>query len=194
MITAQLVMVAIMTAAPMDIILLDGNLTVVGGALAAHASGMFVLSPFTGWVIDRIGARKVMFAGLLVLIAAAALGAVMTMSQVVFGDLSLFLLGYGWNLCFLAGSRTLAVKLSAKNQGQVVGAVDAMVWGVSATGTLGGTALLSAGGYSMMSGIIGTLPIITFVLLLQSRPVAAVRKAARGPGQPTATEETDQAA
>jgi MFS family permease len=195
MVVAQLVMVAIMTAAPMDIMMMMGNLTVVGGALAAHASGMFVLSPLTGWVIDRIGARKVMFAGLVVLVAAAALGAGATMSQALLGDLSLFLLGYGWNLCFLAGSRTLAVTLSAKDQGRVVGTVDAVVWGVSATGTLSGTALLSAGGYSMLSLIFGALPIITFGLLLLNRPVAAVRDVDPGRSEAApAADRTDEAA
>jgi MFS family permease len=194
MIVSQLIMVAIMTAAPMDIVLKDGGLVVVGTALAAHAAGMFVLAPVTGWMIDRIGARKVMFLGLAVLIGAAALGAGATMSHELLGGVSLFLLGYGWNLGFMAGSRTLAATLAAGGQGQVVGAVDAVVWCVSATGTLGGTALLGAGNYTIMAEIMGILPIITFLLLLRSRPVAAVRDDA-APAETTTTEDrTDKAA
>ncbi|NBH06351.1 MFS transporter [Amycolatopsis sp. SID8362] len=194
MIVSQLIMVAIMTAAPMDIILKDGTLVVVGAALAAHAGGMFVFAPLTGWMIDRIGARKVMFAGLAVLVLAAAIGAGSTMSHTVVGSISLFLLGYGWNLGFMAGSRTLATTLSSNGQGQVVGAVDAVVWCVSATGTIGGTALLGAGGYSIMAEIMGILPIVTFLLLLRSRPVAAVSPAAAPAAAAGAPERTDEAA
>ncbi len=196
MVVSQVIMVAIMTAAPMDIILKNGNLTVVGTALAAHAGGMFVLSPLTGWVIDRIGSRAVMYAGLVVLTASAVLGAVSPMSHSLLSgsNVALFLLGFGWNLCFMAGSRTLAVTVSAGGKGQVVGAVDAVVWGVSATGSLGGTAVLSVGGFAMLAQITGVLTIVTFLLLLRSRPVVAVRDAGVPAGTPSGPEPLDEAA
>jgi MFS family permease len=168
MVTAQLVMVAIMTAAPLDIHTRHTDLTLVGTALAAHTTGMFVLSPLTGWVIDRVGSRRVMVAGLFTLVAAAALAASAPQTQQLLPDLALFLLGYGWNLCFMAGSRRLAVDLPVQRQGQVVGVVDAVVWGVSATATLSGTALLSLGGYSLLAEIAGALPVLTVFALLRS--------------------------
>lgn len=200
MIVSQVIMVAIMTAAPMDILYKDGNLVIVGTALAAHAGGMFFLSPLVGWVIDRVGSRKVMYSGLVVLTASAVLGATTPMSHSLFSgsNISLFLLGLGWNLCFMAGSRTLATTLAEGGKGgQVVGAVDAVVWGVSATGTLGGTAVLSIGGYAMLAQITGVLTIITFLFLLRSRPVAAVRNDADASAEPRpepVPEQTDKAA
>lgn len=196
MIVSQVIMVAIMTAAPMVLIYQNGNLTVVGNALAAHAGGMFLLSPLVGWVIDRVGSRKVMYSGLVVLTGSAVLGAISPMSHSLLSgsNISLFLLGLGWNLCFMSGSRTLAVTLSSGGKGQVVGAVDAVVWGVSATGTLGGTAVLSVGGYAMLAQITGVLTVVTFLLLLRSRPVAALRPAAAPAEPPAAAERTDEAA
>lgn len=196
MVVSQIIMVAIMTAAPMDIIVENGTLTVVGTALAAHALGMFALSPLTGWVIDRIGSRKVMLSGLVVLTGSAVLGATSPMSGGLFSGshISLFLLGFGWNLCFMAGSRTLAVTLSTGGRGQVVGAVDAVVWGVSAIGTLGGTSVLSVGGFTMLAQVTGALTVLTFLLLLRSRPVVALRDAGIPAGPRTVPGQTDEAA
>lgn len=194
MLTGQLVMVAIMTAAPMDIHMRHGDLTLVGTALAAHTTGMFVLSPVTGWIIDRIGSRPVMFAGLAVLVAAAAVAATAPDTNRLLGDLALFLLGYGWNLCFMSGSRTLAVTLPP-HQGQMVGSVDAVVWSVSATATLAGTALLSMGGYGMLAEVAGSLPVITAVFLARTKSLAALRTVVQaGPGEPGEERPADQAA
>jgi MFS family permease len=172
MVTAQLVMVAIMTAAPLDIHTRHTDLTLVGMALAAHTTGMFVLSPLTGWIIDRVGSRRVMVAGLFTLVAAAALAATVSETGQLLPNLALFLLGYGWNLCFISGSRRLAVELPVQNQGQVVGVVDAVVWCVSATATLSGTALLSLGGYSLLAVIAGCLPLLTGRVLLRTKLAA----------------------
>lgn len=169
MVVGQLVMVAIMTAAPLDIHLRHLDLTLVGVALAAHTTGMFALSPVTGWIIDRVGSRPVMFAGLAVLVASAAIAAVSPDDHPVLPNLAMFLLGYGWNLCFLAGSKRLAVTVPPRGQGQVVGAVDAVVWSVSASATMGGTALLAIGGYSTLAVAAGCLPFVAAVMLLRSR-------------------------
>ncbi len=173
MVIAQLVMVAIMTAAPLDIHMRHLDLTLVGMALAAHTTGMFVLAPLTGWIIDRVGSRPVMYAGLAVLVAAAAIAATAPQTHQFLPNLALFLLGYGWNLCFVAGSRRLAVTVPTRNQGQVVGSVDALVWSVSATATMAGTALLSLGGYSMLAVVAGILPVLGTLVLLRSRSAGA---------------------
>lgn len=194
MLTGQLVMTAIMTAAPMDIYMNHGSLTMVGTALSAHITGMFVLSPVTGWVIDRIGARPVMFAGFATLVAAAVLAATAPGSQPLLGDLALFLLGYGWNLCFMSGSRTLAVILPTGARGPVVGMVDAIVWSVSATATLTGTGLLATGGYAVLSEIVGCLPILTAIILFRSGlrfDVATVRSAQTEQDRHETDDETD---
>jgi hypothetical protein len=113
-----------------------------------------------------------MVAGLFTLVAAAALAATAAETGQLLPDLALFLLGYGWKLCFISGSRRLAVDLPVRNQGQVVGVVDAVVWCVSATATLSGTALLSLGGYSLLAVIAGCLPLLTGRALLRSKLAA----------------------
>jgi MFS family permease len=62
MATAQLAMVVVMTAMPLDMHLHGRGLGAVGVALSAHTLGMFALSPVTGRLLDRVGPRPVMLA------------------------------------------------------------------------------------------------------------------------------------
>jgi MFS family permease len=157
MATGQVVMVAVMTATPLDMHLHHQQLGLVGAVLSAHTLGMFALSPLTGWLLDRRGSRPVMFAGLLTLAIATALAAAAPHSQALLQTTALFLLGYGWNLCFIGGSGRLASGLPATDRARVESAVDAAVWGVAATASLASTAVLSVGGYALLAGVAGSL-------------------------------------
>jgi predicted naringenin-chalcone synthase len=64
---------------------------------------------------------------------------------------ALFLLGYGWNLCFVGGSGRLARDLPEPVRPHVEGAVDAAVWTIAAAASLLSTVVLSAGGYAVLA-------------------------------------------
>ncbi|GAA0332835.1 MFS transporter [Actinoallomurus spadix] len=171
MVTAQVVMVAVMTAAPVDMHLHGQGLGAVGLALSAHTLGMFALSPVTGRLFDRVGARPVMLAGLVSLAVAALLAAVVPEGDMGSRAGALFLLGYGWNLCFVGGSGLLARDLPADERARVEGAVDAAVWGVAAAASLASTLLLSAGGYPALAGLSCVLLAVPLLLVLSGRDV-----------------------
>jgi MFS family permease len=156
MAVAQVVMGAVMTAAPLGMHLHHEGLGVVGTALSAHALGMFALSPLTGWLLDRIGARPVMLAGLVTMLVATAQTAIAPHDEAL-RVAALFLLGYGWNLCFVGGSGSLATGLPAADRTAVEGAVDGAVWGLAAVAALASTAAFASGGYLLLAGIAGTL-------------------------------------
>jgi MFS family permease len=163
MITGQVVMVAVMTAAPVDMHLHGQGLASVGTVLSAHALGMFALSPVTGRLLDRVGSRPVMLGGLLTLTIAAGFAA--TVSLPLLRTAALFLLGYGWNLCFIGGSGRLARDLPPAERPRVEGAVDAMVWSITAVASLVSTAVLSTGGYPTLAAAAGGLTVIPAILL-----------------------------
>jgi MFS family permease len=175
MATAQVVMVAVMTAAPLDMHVHGAGLGSVGVALSAHTLGMFALSPLTGRLLDRAGSRPVMLAGLLTLAIASGLAAAGPRGDAVLRTASLFLLGYGWNLCFVGGSGRLARDLPAADRARAEGAVDATVWGLAATASLASTAILATGGYAVLAGLAGMLVLLPAAGLLGARAVAASR-------------------
>lgn len=183
MATAQVVMVAVMTAAPLDMHLHGDGLGTVGMTLSAHTLGMFALSPLTGRMTDRYGAHPVILAGLAVLALSTALAAVATGSP---GRVAaLFLLGYGWNLCFVGGSARLARDLPEAERPHTEGAVDAAVWTVAAAASLLSTAVLSAGGYAVLAWASCAGALAVGVGQVRRRaPLARPEPAERGIGRP----------
>ncbi|MEU7928354.1 MFS transporter [Micromonospora sp. NPDC049801] len=163
MATAQLVMIAVMTAAPLDMHLHGHGLGEVGAVLSAHTLGMFALSPLTGRLVDRVGTRPVMLGGLLTLSLAAVLTAANTHTQP--RAVALLLLGYGWNLCFIGGSTQLTQNLPQSQCVQVEGAVDSGIWSIAAIAGLGSTAILATGGYRALAGL-AILAVIPSALLV----------------------------
>ncbi len=70
-----------------------------------HLLGMFVPFIFSGYLLDRIGAARVVYAGFAVY---AACFAVLLASDSVFAfHIGLMLLGVGWNFTFLGGTTLL---------------------------------------------------------------------------------------
>jgi MFS family permease len=143
MITAQLVMVAVMTAAPLSMHMHGADLGAIGAMLSAHTFGMFALAPLSGWLLDRFGARMVMTGGLATLAGSAAFVAGSPRGTAL--TAALFLLGYGWNLAIVGGSGTLA------GDGAAQGAVDALSWGASTLATTASSLLFVHGGYPLLA-------------------------------------------
>jgi MFS family permease len=157
--TAQVVMVAVMTAAPVEMHHHGQGLGAVGLVLSAHTLGMFALSPLTGRLVDRLGARPVLVAGLAAL--AVATGAASAgPADTAFRAAALSLLGYGWNLCFVGGSTALAETVPVAERARVEGAVDAAVWGLAAVAGLLSTVVLALGGYAVLTAAAGLLVLV----------------------------------
>ena len=165
--TAQVIMVAVMTAAPVEMHRHGHSLGAVGAVLSAHTFGMFALSPLTGRLVDRLGARPVLVAGLTAL--AVATGAVSAgPPDTAFRATALFLLGFGWNLCFVGGSTALAASVPVGDRARVEGTVDAAVWGLAAVAGLLSTVALARGGYAALTAGAGLLVLVPAVTLLSS--------------------------
>jgi MFS family permease len=138
MIVGQLVMVGLMTAVPVHTHHEGDGLGILGVMLSAHTLGMFALSPLTGWLIDRFTPRPVALGGLVLLVASAVL---VSQAGVLFTP-ALFLLGYAWNLCYLAGSAQLPAAQESK--------VESSIWATSAVATAASPWLFTLGGFPLL--------------------------------------------
>ncbi|ALG15271.1 MFS transporter [Kibdelosporangium phytohabitans] len=164
MVAAQITMVAVMTMTPPQLHHLGHGLDVVGWILAAHIFGMFGLSPLTGRIADRVGGRHTIGIGIAVLLMATALAYAMPTSHEYGLPVSLFLLGYGWNLMFVGGSSLLSTSVQTRAKGTV----DAVIWGSSAFASIGSGHLFGHGGYPLVAAVAGVLALLP-VLLLATR-------------------------
>ncbi|WP_232661483.1 MFS transporter [Pseudonocardia sp. TRM90224] len=100
---ANLVMVGVMTLAPVHLHHLGVDLGMIGLVVSLHIAGMFAPSPLSGRLVERIGAGRATAVAAGTLIAAGLLAAAGGESMVLF-TFSMVLLGVGWNIALLAGS------------------------------------------------------------------------------------------
>ena len=125
LIIGQLVMTMVMIITPLYMNRNDHSNQAISMVIMAHTLGMFGLSGVTGWLIDRYGRIPLIVAGSLVLASSALIAPLSTNAFVL--ALALFLLGLGWNFCFVAGSSLLSRFLSANERGRAQGTSDMMV-------------------------------------------------------------------
>jgi MFS family permease len=167
---SQVVMVLIMTMTPLHLMDHGHGLATVGFVLSAHTFGMFGLSPITGRLTDRFGSLRVITAGLVGLAAAALLAALAPPDGGLLLTFALFLLGYGWNLCFVAASSLISHNLSLGERTRVQGLADTLTWGTAAFASLSSGLVVAAASYTVLGfvGIALTAIPATF-LVLQGR-------------------------
>lgn len=154
LVAAQVVMVLIMTMTPLHLIDHGHGLGTVGLVLSAHTFGMFGLSPITGRLTDRFGSPLVIAAGLIGLALAALLAALAPPDGGLLLTFALFLLGYGWNLCFVAASSLVSHGLSLAERTRVQGIADALTWGTAAFASLSSGLVVAAASYTVL-GFVG---------------------------------------
>ena len=169
----QLVMTTIMVITPLHMAKLTYTTDDIGWVLMAHTLGMFGLASVTGWLIDRTSSTIMIGVGGLVLILSALLTPLA--SNLWMLSAALFLLGLGWNFCFVAGSALLSAALKPSERGRVQGASEKLVSLASGAGSLSVGVIFAYGGIVGISagGLLFSLVLIlAMVWILRLRPRA----------------------
>lgn len=169
----QLVMTMIMVITPLHMNHAGHGVGAISFVILAHQLGMFGLSSLTGWFVDRTSAATVIIAGSLLLVVSSLLSPFATSIPSL--TVSLFLLGLGWNLCFIAGSALLAVGLAPAEGARLQGMGDTWASAASAVGSLSSGILFTMGTMSLV-GAVGlgfSLALIAAWVLARQRAVAA---------------------
>jgi len=107
LVVGQFVMVLIMTMTPLHMSVHGHGLPAVGLVLSAHTFGMYALAPVSGRLTDRFGSGPVIYAATATLAISGMLAAIAPVQDERLLLVALFLLGFGWNLGFVAGSAML---------------------------------------------------------------------------------------
>ncbi|GIK42494.1 MAG: MFS transporter [Chloroflexota bacterium] len=168
MVFGQLTMVWVMTITPVHMHHHAHGIAAISWVFMAHTLGMFGLSFPVGWLVDRLGRVKMIIIGSLLLVASCLLAPLS--AEVYWLVIVLFLLGLGWNCCFVAGSTLLADILRSHEKGRVQGLADAVVNVASGVGSLGGGFVFAATSFTTMSwlGLLAALVPLALVLFLRS--------------------------
>jgi predicted MFS family arabinose efflux permease len=95
-----------MTATPLNMHSVDGHgLLDTKWVIQSHIIAMFAPSFFSGWLISRLGQRRVIVAGVLVYLACIAIA--LSGRELLHYWWALVLLGIGWNFLFVGGTSLL---------------------------------------------------------------------------------------
>ena len=171
LVAGQVVMVLIMTMTPVHIRRAGEGLGIVGLVIGAHTFGMFALSPVTGLLADRLGGLPVMIGGQGLLVVSAGMAATAGGQDRGMLVASLFLLGFGWNLGFVAGSAYLTEGAPVAARVPLQGLVDSVVWSASAVASFSSGFLLQATDYSALSLVAALVIVAPVALLIRYRAV-----------------------
>ena len=144
------VMSYMMTAAPLQVV----NVVKLGTSANAtiiqwHVVAMFAPSFFTGNLIARFGASRILWAGLLAYVATI----VVALNATGFWPYwwALTLVGLGWNFLYIGGSSLIAKVASPEERGRVQGFSDLVLTSIVAASSLTAGALHSQMGWQAMT-------------------------------------------
>lgn len=160
---SQVVMVLVMVMTPIHIRDFDGSLTTIGYVMMAHTLGMFAIAPITGWFINRVGAKRMIFVAVAVFLAACVLAATATTASTPILLVSMFLLGVAWNFGFVSGSTLLQSGQTVANRLKLQGVADSSAWISSAVASAGSGILLNATSFrtlALAGAVIALIPLI----------------------------------
>jgi len=149
-----------MTATPLEMMLCGFGVTDSATVIQMHAVAMFAPGFFTGRLIGRFGARRVIVAGAGLNLACVAIAASGT-SFAQFG-VSLMLLGLGWNFMFVGATNLLAESYRPEERVRAQAANDFIVFGTVACTAFASGAIHATAGWD------------TLILLLVPAMVLAV--------------------
>ncbi len=162
MVIGQAVMVMIMVITGLHMKALTHPLSSISLVISAHTFGMFAFSVISGGLTDRLGREIVIMLGAGILIL-AGLSAGLS-PEILPLAVSLFLLGLGWNLCYVGGSTLLTDQLSPSEGSRMQGVNDLFVGAASAVGSLGSGFVFAAVGFQIMGFIGAAFAVIPLVI------------------------------
>ena len=132
------------TATPLAVVGCGFSPDMAGSVVMAHVLAMFAPSFFTGHLIVRFGATRVVMAGLLAM-ALTAVVAVSGQTPLHFFT-ALVLLGVGWNFGFIGATDMLTACHKPEERAKVQGLNDFLVFGMVTIASLSSGALLNGFG------------------------------------------------
>ncbi|MEU7484295.1 MFS transporter [Streptomyces sp. NPDC042319] len=188
MVLGQLAMIAIMTMTPVHMRAHGHGTGDAGLVIALHVGAMFLPSPLTGLLVDRIGRLPVAAASGVTLFAAGAVAALAPAHSVPALATALVLLGIGWNFGLISGTALVTDALPAVTRARTQGVLDVGIAVAGATGGMSSGLVVVAGGFPVLAlagGVLALAIIPALALTVRRRSGAAV--ASRRPqGEPAA--------
>ena len=140
----------VMTSSPLAVVGCGFHVSDASNIVTAHVLAMYAPSFFTGHLIARFGAEKIITAGLVILAGAGAVA--MSGVQLEHFFAALILLGLGWNFGFIGATTMLAGAHAPEERGRMQGMNDLIVFGGVTLASFSSGGLMNCSGGSVQAG------------------------------------------
>ncbi|MCP3811242.1 MFS transporter [Mycobacteriaceae bacterium Msp059] len=169
MVLTQFVMVAIMTMTPVHMLAHHHSLDAAGLVISVHIASMYLPSPLSGMLVDRIGPAKVGMLAALVLAAAGLTASLVPAESIVGLAVALGLLGLGWSLGLVSGTTTITDNAPVDRRAKVQGTADLFIAVAGAAGGLGSGLVMAQASYGVLALAGAGLAVIIIPALAAAR-------------------------
>lgn len=140
----------VMTSTPLAVVGCGFTTGDAANIITAHVLAMYLPSFFTGHLIARFGAERIIGVGLAILAGAGAVA--LTGVQLEHFFVALVLLGIGWNFGFIGATSMLSASHGPAERGRVQGMNDLIVFGGVTVASLSSGGLLNCSGGTVEEG------------------------------------------
>ncbi len=164
MVFGQVVMIMLMVITALHMTHHQHALTSISAVISSHTLGMFAFSVLSGQLTDRWGRAPVILFGAATLLVSCLLAPLSP--DVLPLAVSLFLLGLGWNFCFVGGSSLLSDQLTPAERSRTQGVNDLLLGLASATGSLGSGVVFAVVGFGAMALVGAAVALVPLALTL----------------------------
>ncbi len=169
MVLTQIAMIAIMTMTPVHMKTHHHGLAAVGLVIGLHIAAMYLPSPLTGVLVDRVGRAPIAAASGVTLLAAGIVAAAAPGSSLPLLILALVLLGLGWNLGLISGTALVVDATVPENRPQTQGNIDVLIALAGAGGGAMSGMVMAATSFHTLSLAGGCLSLLLIPVLLWTR-------------------------
>ena len=164
----------VMTSAPLAMKMCGLSLSDSNLGIQWHVLAMFGPSFFTGSLVSKFGARRIVAIGLALIAVAALIG--MAGLTVWHFWIGLIFLGVGWNFGFVGASAMVVETHRPEERNKVQAFNDFLVFGTMAIGSFSSGQLLTSYGWAMVNEVVFA-PIVLAWIALYAASRLAVRPA-----------------
>ena len=171
-IVSYVLMNLVMTSAPLAMRLCGLPLATSNNAIQWHIVAMYGPSFFTGSLIARFGAVRIVAAGLLLTACAGAVG-LSGVTAAHFGAV-LVLLGLGWNFGFVGASAMVLNCHRPEERTRVQSLNDFLVFGTMAVGSFSSGQLLTSLGWNAVVSVVFPPVLLALAVLVLTRRLRRV--------------------
>lgn len=174
MVLTQIIMLAIMTMTPIHMGHHGHSLQAVGLVIGFHIAAMYMPSPITGILVDKIGRLAMAVAGGVTLSAAGIVAFLAPGDSLFFISLALILLGLGWNFGLISGTALIVDGTKPTERAKMQGTVDVFIALGGASGSAMSGLVVAGASFEMLSLAGGLLSLLLIPVVIRGTRVSRV--------------------